>query len=244
MPGMPLERPLSECGVGLETPLYYRKVKMDKTYMMLACPILRREISAFVQEQGLRYPIFYVPDELHLFPEKLKEFLCDFIPRLSNVDYLLLPMGRCGNGTVGIPSGSTTLVLPKCEDCISLLLSTDSLADVDRCKYSFYFTDGYLDIKNSFTNEYEYTVNKYGKELGDELMQTMYKHYKYFTYLETGFGDFDFCREQVLPLAKTAEVEIDQAKAPFGVLRKMLTLDFDNDFLLVPPGQIVEFDLE
>lgn len=211
-------------------------------YMMLACPTLRREITAFMKDEGLHYPVFYIPEELHLTPEKLNAYLCDFIPRLDNVDYLLLPMGRCGNGTLGIPSHNTTLVLPKCEDCISLLLSRDCLANVDRPKYSYFFADSWLDYKRSFVKEYEYAIEKYGQKMGDTLMQTIYQHYKYFTYVDTGLGNFETTVAQVVPLAKAVDVEIQKKEAPCGVLRKMLALNFDDDFMLVPPGEKVVFE--
>ena len=218
---------------------------MENTqYMMLACTTLRREITTFMKKAGLRYPVFYIPDELHFFPEKLNAYLCDFISRLENVDFLLLPMGRCGNGTLGIPSHKTTIVLPKCCDCISLLLSGENLSNLDRPKYTYFFTDSWLDYKHSLVKEYEYAVEKYGQSMGDTLTRTMYNHYKYFTYVDSGFGDFEAALTQVSPLAKAVDVEIQRVEAPCGALRKMLSLNFDEDFMLVPPGQKVEFEMD
>ena len=208
---------------------------------MLACQALKREITVMLEEEGLCYPVYFIPEELHLFPERLNAFLCDFVARLENVDYLLLPMGCCGNGTSGIPSCGTTLVLPKCEDCISLLLSGDSLADVNRPKYSCFFTDSWLDYKHSFVGEYEYAVEKYGRKMGDTVMRTMYNNYKYFIYIDSGIGDYETAAARVSPLAKAADIEIQKIEASAGVLRKMITLNFDEDFLLVPPGEKVIF---
>ncbi|MGE4353589.1 MAG: DUF1638 domain-containing protein [Oscillospiraceae bacterium] len=215
----------------------------NKQYMMLACPTLRREITAVMADEGLHYPVFYVPEELHLVPEKLKSFLCDFIPRLVNVDYLLLPMGQCGNGTLGIPSGNTTLVLPRCEDCINLLLSEEHLSEVTRPKYSYFFTDSWLDSKRSIIVEYEVAVKKYGQEIADRIMRSMYAHYKQFCYVDSGYGDYSACSARLKPLAETADMDIQRLNAPFGVLRKMLSLNFDEDFILVPPGHQVDFDM-
>ena len=215
----------------------------NKQILMLACPALRREITAVMEEEGLHYPVFYVPDELHLTPDRLKSFLCDFIPRLVNVDYLLLPMGRCGNGTMGVPSGNATLVLPRCEDCISLLLSGSCLSEVIRPKYSYFFTDSWLDFKGSIVNEYDFAVNKYGQKNADRIMRTIYAHYKQFCYMDTGCGDYDASAERLSPLAETVNMDIQRLSAPSGVLRKMLRLDFDDDFLFVPPGSQIEFDM-
>jgi hypothetical protein len=216
---------------------------MDKQYMMLACRTLRREITAFMEEEKLHYPVFYIPSELHLAPEKLNAYLCDFIPRLVNVDYLLLPMGRCGNGTLGVPSCNTTLVLPKCSDCIDLLLSRDCLSNSDRSKFSYFFTGGWLDDKHSFIREYEHAVEKYGQTMADTIMRTIYNNYKYFTYVDSVFGNFETASAQVSPLAKVVDVGIQNVEATCGVLRKMLKLNFDEDFILVPPGQKVNFEM-
>lgn len=215
----------------------------DKQVMMLACPALQKEIETIMEKEGLHYPIFYVPDELHLTPERLRNYLCDFIPRLVNVDYLLLPMGQCGNGTIGVSSGSTTLVLPRCEDCITLLLSKERLSEVTRPKYSYFFTDSWLDFKSSIVHEYNYTLEKYGKKTTDEIMRTIYGQYKHFCYMDTGCGDFDSTAKKIVPLASLVDMDIQSIDAPFGVLRKMLRLDFDDDFIFVPPGQKVELDM-
>jgi len=214
----------------------------DKNYMLLACPTLRREITVVMDEEDLHYPVFYLPDELHLEPADLNKWLCDFIARLVNVDYLLLPMGLCGNGTLGVPSCNTTLVLPKSQDCISLLLSRENLADVERPVYDYFFTDSWLDFERSFDKEFGYTEQRYGRETAASIMQMMYKNYKYFSYIDSGYGNFEEAANKIRGLADLVGVEIRRLEGRFGVLRKMLKLDFDDDFLMVPPGQVVVFD--
>ena len=213
-----------------------------KQIIVLACSALRREITHVMAGEGLRYPVFYLPEELHISPERLGAYLRDFIPRLHGVDYLLLPMGRCGNGTAGIPSGTATLVLPKSDDCTGLLLSCRSLGDMARPGYSYFFTESWLEGERSFCRGYKHMLEKYGPERGRRLAQALYKHYRYFTYLDTGCGDFETAAAQVRPLAEVVGAEVVSMKAGLGVLRKMLTLNLDDDFLLVPPGQTVAFE--
>ena len=213
----------------------------EPQYLMLACPTLRREITAAMERLPRRFPVLFLPEELHLRPEKLRDYLTDFIPRLEGVDYLLLPMGRCGNGTVGIPSGSTTLVLPRCEDCIDLMLSRRDLADVERPKYSYFFTESWLETKWGFIREFLACREKYGPELTASLMQAMYAHYQRFCYVDTGCGDYPRAAETVRPLAETVGTAVERLPGPCGVLEKMLRLELDGDFVLVPPGQTVDF---
>jgi len=210
-----------------------------KLYMMVACPTLKQEIEAIMADAGLDYPVFYLPNELHLQPDNLRSYLKDFIPRLHHVDYLVLPMGRCGDGTIGVPSGNCTLVLPKCDDCINLLLAEKSIREVERPKYMYFFTESWLDYQHSFTNEYTMAVEKYGQDRADMLTKMMYAHYKYFGYVDTGYGDYESARKRVEPLAEVAETEIVRLPAHLSALRRMVTLQFDENFLLVPPGETV-----
>ena len=75
-----------------------------KKYMMIACEIIEDEIRAIMEQHELSYPILFLPPDLHQLPQKLNEYLQDLINRIDNVDYLILPMGRCGNGTIGLKS--------------------------------------------------------------------------------------------------------------------------------------------
>lgn len=206
-----------------------------KKYLMIACEILKDEINVCLQQHPVDYPIIYLPPDLHLLPEKLKEYLQDLVDRIENVDYIILPMGRCGNGTVGLKSDNATLVLPKCEDCVNLLLSDKDLK-VNRPKYSMFFTDGWLRHGASANSEYDRTVEKYGKEKADMIMNMMYAGYKYFTMIDTGAYDKAAALEKLRPLASVVDVDINEMEGKFGVLRKMLRLEFDSDFALIPPG--------
>ncbi|ATW23807.1 GTP-binding protein [Candidatus Formimonas warabiya] len=144
-----------------------------KNYLMLACPILQDEIRAAAAETEVKFPILFIPSDLHLLPDKLRDYLQEMIDRLENVDCLLLPMGRCGNGTLGLKSDKMTIILPKCEDCINLTLSDEKLM-VERPVYSYFLTAGWLREKNAINNEYDATLKKYGPERAAMIMGMMY----------------------------------------------------------------------
>ncbi|UOO37726.1 DUF1638 domain-containing protein [Oscillospiraceae bacterium CM] len=206
--------------------------------LMIACPTIKQEVNAIANEINAPYPIYYLP-ELHVFPDKLNDYLKDMLSRLCNVDYVLLPMGQCGKSTFGLRSDSATLVLPRCEDCTDLLLSEKTLGDIERPKYTYFFTDGWLENGRTFIREYQWAIDKYGDETADDIMQTLYRNYQYFAYTDTGVGDYDACCRRVKPLADTVGATINRLRAPHGVLKKMMRLQFDGDFVLVPPGEMV-----
>jgi hypothetical protein len=207
-------------------------------YIMLACRNIENELTAALKAANADFPVFYIPREAHLFSNKLREHLQGAIDSFANVDYILLPMGRCGNGTLGLSSKNASLVLPRCNDCIDLLLSEDRL-QLERPQYAYYLTAGWLGSPSSIDTEYFYSLNRYGDKKGEEIIRSIYCNYKRFTFVETGSYDLDAAKELIMPLARTTAMEVDRIDGPCGVLRKMAELDFDGNFAIVPPGETV-----
>jgi hypothetical protein len=205
---------------------------------MLACRNIENELLAAAGTAGSAFPIFFIPRETHLLADKLREYLQGVIDALENVDYILLPMGRCGNGTLGLMSKNAALVLPRCNDCIDLLLSEGSLKP-ERPKYAYFLTDGWLGSPSSIDTEYSYSLNKYGDKTGKEIIRMIYCNYKYFTFVDTGSYDLESAKEKIVPLARTTEMRINEMSGPCGVLKKMARLEFDGNFVIVPPGEAV-----
>ncbi|MBQ1252029.1 MAG: DUF1638 domain-containing protein, partial [Firmicutes bacterium] len=115
----------------------------NKKVMMIACRNIEDEIDAAMKEAGTDFPVLYLQSGTHDRPKRMNQVLQGLIDSLTDIDYLLLPMGRCGNSTLGLHSDRVSLVLPKCEDCVNLILSKDSLK-VDRPKGHMFFTQGWL----------------------------------------------------------------------------------------------------
>lgn len=210
-----------------------------KKYMMLACRNIEDEIETAMKEADMHFPVLYMPAGTHNFPKNMNEALQTIIDSLTGIDYLILPMGRCGNATVGLHSERFSIVLPKCEDCINLLLSEDSVV-VDRPKGCMFFTEGWLRSSQSATGEFERTAAKYGKDQAVMIMQMMYGGYSHFGLLNTGLYDMEKARATLTPLAEMIPVSFKELKAPYGVLKKMVRLELDDpNFVIVPPGTVV-----
>ncbi len=207
-----------------------------KNYLMLACTIIQDEVRA-APDKG-NFPILFIPPDLHLIPDKLREYLQDLIDRIDNVDAILMPMGRCGNGTIGLHSKTAAIILPRCGDCIDLMLSKENLS-AERPTHTYFLTAGWLREKNAINREYEATVEKYGREKADMVMGMIYANYRSFGFINTGTYDLAPAREKIRPLAESVGVEISEMEGKCSVLHKMMRLEFDDNFVIVPPGEIV-----
>lgn len=217
----------------------------NEKVMMVACRNIEDEIDAAMKEAGTDFPVIYLQSGTHDRPERMNQVLQGLIDSLTGIDYLLLPMGRCGNSTLGLKSERFSLVLPKCEDCVNLILSKDSLK-VDRPKGHMFFTQGWLRSQKAAPNEFDETIKKYGEDTCKMLMQMIYGGYTHFGLLNTGLYDMEKAQRLLTPLAECIPVEFKELEAPFGVLKKMCALDLENpNFVIVPPGtEVTEEMLE
>ena len=211
-------------------------MEQEKKYMMLACRNIEDEIDAAMKEAGTNFPVIYLQSGTHDNPDKMHRVIQNLIDSLTGIDYLLLPMGRCGNSTLGLCSDRFSLVLPLFEDCINLILSKDSLK-VHRPKGCMFFTQGWLRSSQAAPNEYDKTVAKYGEEQCQMLMKMIYGGYTHFGILDTGLYDMEKAKQILTPLAQCIPVEFMRLDAPYGVLKKMVRLELeDPNFVIVPPG--------
>ena len=93
--------------------------------ILLSCPTLRNELEQAVKESGFSDPILFLPRQLHNDPKILKSYLQETIDRLENIDQILLCVSGCGGGTIGLCATNAELVIPRCRDCLDLLLSQE-----------------------------------------------------------------------------------------------------------------------
>lgn len=203
---------------------------MEKV-MMLACHNIKNELLLAMAETRATFPVFFIPEDLHQNPDRLRGYLQKTIDSLYNIDTLLLPMGRCGNGTLGLCARRAKLVLPRCSDCIDLLLN-----GAERDKRSFYLTAGWLDNPYSIDTEYAYTLERYGEKRGSKIIEAMYHSYETFVMLDTGAYDLAPAMKKIAPLAEAVHVTVKRVAGGYDMLRDMVAGRLDEHFVTVPPG--------
>lgn len=201
------------------------------TVMMLACHNIKNELLRAVAETGAFFPIFFIPEDLHQNPDRLRAYLQKTIDSLYNIDTLLLPMGRCGNGTLGLRSERAKLVLPRCSDCIDLLLNGGA-----RDHRAFYLTAGWLDNPHSIDTEYHYAIERYGEKRGQKIIEALYHSYETFIMLDTGAYNLAPAMEKIAPLAASVDVTVKRMPGGYDMLRDMVAGRLDERFVTVPSG--------
>ena len=203
----------------------------------IACQTIEDEINAVNNALPVPIPIVWVESGLHNFPDQLKERIQQKIDKIVGVENILLLFGYCGNSIEGLVASQARLVVPKVEDCISLLLGGNQIRQaLSRKTPAFYLTDGWLRYEKNIYWEYEQCLKKYGEVRSLRIFQAMFAHYSNLNFIDTGCYDLTsvMCRTDEF----AAKLNLKQGIVPgtLKLITKALLEEWDEDFLIVPQG--------
>ena len=213
--------------------------------VVLSCKTLEDEVNAALQATGREYAVEWVESGLHNVPAKLNLRLQEVLDSIE-AERVLLAMGYCGNAVNGLKTGSFELILPKVDDCISLLLgSVERRMEVARDHAAYFFTEGWLRGERNILVEYEYSVKKYGQDTADMIMGMMYSHYRTLAVLDCGITPVEPVCEQVKPLAELLDMQPKVIPASTGYIEDLLRGPWDDEsrFLCIPPHTEITQDM-
>lgn len=211
---------------------------------VLSCTSLLSFVEAAQASQGTAYPVFTVDRQLHVEPEQMRDAVLKAIDALpEEYDTVLVAMGFCG-GVWHETMFDRTVVIPRVDDCISLLLHTDDQfhPNLKQDGHLYLFENDPKDFSaltlmhntNSFTQDLDL------KNLSRDFLFEMWFHnYRYMDIIDTGLND---CYTE--EYAAAAQEQADQIKAELDyvpgsilLLEKLLSGRWDEQFILAPPGK-------
>lgn len=206
--------------------------------VIIACNTIKDEVNKVVEEERIDYPVIWIESGLHNFPDKLREKLQEQINKISNVQYIVIAYGYCGNALLGIHSDNAKLIIPRVDDCISLLVGSYQHREALSKEMGTYFlTRGWIENENNIINEYERCVERYGEEQAERVMRIMLEHYRRLVLIDTGaYPLADKCLEKSFALAKRLGLRYQIEPGSLNLLKKLLTGPWDEDFVILQPG--------
>lgn len=236
---------------------------------IIGCMVMNREISRLVSGSKNQVRVWWLRQGLHDTPDLLRSELQRTIDDIEKENAILrsgfrfemivLAYGLCSNGVLGLCSRSIPLVIPRCDDCISLFLGS---ADRYR-KYfreypgTYWYNRGWIEQaftpskQNYAAMRVEY-AEKYGEENADYLMactndwMTKYSRCGFITSPDGEDGMYEDDR--------ACESYAKQAAADFGWKFQKFTGSMaylyalvngpwdDSRFLTCPPGSRILAD--
>jgi hypothetical protein len=182
---------------------------------------------------------------LHINPANLKRALQDAIDEAAGTaDEIILGYGFCSMAVMGLRANGCTLIVPHVDDCISIFLgSRDEYQKQIRAEPgTYYLTKGWIEVGDTPFSDYNRLVEKYGEKRADRLIRLSIKHYTRLALIDTGRGDMERYRAYAQCLAERWDLRFEELQGSNTLVRKMLTGPWDDEFIVVPPGEAIRYE--
>ncbi len=154
---------------------------------MIVCETLRDEFLFLYKDIGLKANVKWIESGLHNYTQKLHDRLQEAVDGITDCDRVILVFGRCGDSVLNLKNGNFEMIIPKADDCISLLMGSDERRrDYSKEHAAYYLTEGWIRGERNIWVEYLYSVEKYGEETARSIADMMYCNYRTLALLDAG----------------------------------------------------------
>ena len=147
--------------------------------VLIACPAVTGELA---EGATVGVDCRELEAHLHIKPDDLKVALRDAVAQLDEPGVtIVLGYGLCSNAVLGLKTEHATLVVPRVDDCIAMLLGSNEAfsREAEKERGSYYVAKAYLDECSTIVSEHDAMVAKYGQRArrahdaaGAEALQT------------------------------------------------------------------------
>jgi hypothetical protein len=195
---------------------------------------------------------------LHRNPSDLRQRLQTRIDAVEAdaYDAIVLAYGLCGKSTAGLMAKEVPLIIPRAHDCITLFLGSREryMAEFEATPGTYWYVQDYIERNDqpgtalSLGAEtavdldfvYDEYVEKYGQDNAEYLMEVMgawQQHYQRAVYIDLHLTDQSPVEVQARDEAMRRGWKFERLSGDHRLLRKLLHGDWDDDMLVVEPGQ-------
>lgn len=224
--------------------------------VVIACKVLQDMLEKFLPA-GLASQVTFMDYGLHRVPNKMNWELQQTIDSLPQPSLVVLGYGLCGNGLKGLQSRAHTLLIPRSDDCIAILLGSYAayMREFEAEPGTYYLTKGWLESGSNPLQEYQEALEKYGPKRAEMIMDAQYRNYKRLILVAHNQEDITTYRPRAQEVARYCErwgMRYEEMLGSDDFVRRLVetAARFDptegllpDDFVIVPPGSEVRQDM-
>lgn len=226
----------------------------------VGCMVFSREISFEISQSTNVVRAWWLQQGLHNTPNLLRSNLQQQIDMIEKeqekldqsqrFEAICVGYGLCSNGIVGIKSRLLPVVIPRCDDCISLFLGSatyfrnlfNSLPGI------YWYNSGWIEqaftpSKDSYRELYQKYVELYGEENADFLVEketSWVKNYRHCIYILSPVYNNPAYEEYAKAAAESFGWQYHSKKGELSFLRRLINGPWDEtEFLINQPGYVV-----
>lgn len=217
----------------------------QRPVVVIACKVFQSLLEEHLPG-GLASRLQFLDYGLHRVPAKLTATVQDVIDGVEEPSLIVLGYGLCGNGLNTIKAGPHTLLIPRADDCIAILLGSYKryIHEFESEPGTYYLTKGWLESGSDPLREFNEYSEKYGAEEAQWIMDMQYQHYSRVVFVAHSDEDLEAYRPRALEVAeycKRWDMVYEEILGSDIYIRRLVETAADparadGEFLVVPPG--------
>jgi hypothetical protein len=231
----------------------------ELSVVVIACEVLQDVLEQLFPGDLVR-EMSLLEFGLHCEPDRMTSTLQDAIDRVDDPSLVVLGYGLCGNGLKGIRSGAHTLLVPRTDDCIALLLGSYQayVHEIRTVPGTYYLTKGWLESGGNPLQVYQEYVPKYGAEQAMWVMDMQYQNYERLMLVARDHADLEKYRPKAQEIAHFCErwgMRYEERLGSDEYIQRLVDAAvalsngreapdwLDSDFVVVPPGGVIRQEM-
>lgn len=211
---------------------------MSKT-VILGCSSLKDYIDEAQRKVKTNYPVFYLNRLYHRDPNEMREHIINTLTTMDNdVDTILVAMGHCGGSWDGVKA-PCRLVIPKIDECVSLLLQNTDEVKSDLKEPGHLYVREKDPMKENFHSIFDKLTKNLDEETKKRYHEDWKKYYHEIDIIDTKIND---CRRA--DYVQVVKEDADWLGAKLGfveggtyLLEKLFTGKWDEQFTILERGE-------
>ena len=214
----------------------------ERNCQIIACETVINEILEFMPPD-MQYQS--VEPGLHLQPEKLKGVLQKAIDKITaDADTIIIGYGLCSMAVIGLRAAKSTLVVPRIDDCIAMLLGSQKnyKAQLRINPGTYFLSKGWIESGINLVEEFRKTEARHGKRRADIVKALMLKNYSRLAFINRGYRNAERYRKFSRKAADELGLSFEEIAGTTGLLRRMVNGPWNNEFVVAPPGQKIQLE--
>jgi hypothetical protein len=221
--------------------------------LLIGCGMLTRELSDAIVHSPHSVAARFCSAGLHdrgagIMRATLQQMIDE--TAAGSCDYIVLGYGLCGNGIAGLEARSIPLVAPRAHDCITLLWGSRQAyrEHMERNPGTYFRSAGWVEHgeqlsepagRSTVNTPLRVLVERYGEENGTYLYQELHRYedtYTQLAFIKTGLEPDASFEQRAQAEAGRKGWSYLAIQGSTGLFRRLLAGEWDQDFLVVPPG--------
>lgn len=221
--------------------------------VVLSCLVLRDMLLSLLP-LGMADQVTFLDYGLHRVPSTMTLSLQDALQGIEQPSLVVLGYGLCGNGLNKLRAGSHTLLVPRADDCIALLLGSRQAyaREFDAVPGTYYLSKGWLESGSHPLKEYNEYLPKYGPKQAMWIMDQQYQNYSRLAFVAHSREDLEVYRPRALQVADFCArwgMRYEEILGSDAYVRRLVELIVavrehglaaldaaGSDFVVIPPG--------